>query len=370
MNPLSNYTTSKDNNFNLIRFVAASLVLVSHSFVLVNGRSGFEPLMSMVGLSLGRIAVDVFFIISGFLVTASLLLRNNLIAFAWNRVLRIYPALIIAVLFSALIIGGFFTTQSLPGFLTDPETYKFIIKNTTLVFGSHGTLNHVFEAAPYKNAVNISLWSLPWEVRMYGLLFILGIFYYFTSWLNKKKLTTIILSIGLISLIVHLANYHLQFLGNGRGLHIVRFLALFFTGASFYLLRDKIILSTHIASVMLVILFAGLFYRDAFFIFYYIFIAYIVLSMAYLPSGKIRKFNSVGDYSYGIYIYAFPVQQSLVAIYPSISIPIMIALSFVITFVLAFISWHVVEKNALKHKDKYVYIETIFKKYKFYNVNH
>ena len=188
MKLLSEYTVGRNNNFNLIRFAAAFMVLFSHSFVLIFGREGYEPLKSIIGFSLGDIAVDIFFIISGFLVTASLLLRNNLIAFAWNRFLRIYPALIIAVLFSVFIVGGLFTTLSTIDYLSDSETYKFLIKNTTLVFGSHIYLFHVFENAPYKNALNAPLWTLPWEVRMYGLLFIIGAFYYFINWFNKKKL--------------------------------------------------------------------------------------------------------------------------------------------------------------------------------------
>ena len=83
------------------------------------------------------------------------------------------------------------------------------------------------------------------------------------------------------------------------------------------------------------------------------------MSLAYIPSGAIRGFNKYGDYSYGMYIYAFPIQQSVAALIPGISVLAMIVISFIITFILAFISWHVVEKKMLKYKDKYVYIENL-----------
>ena len=80
----------------------------------------------------------------------------------------------------------------------------------------------------------------------------------------------------------------------------------------------------------------------------------MVFYLAYVPSGKIRRFNEIGDYSYGMYIYAFPVQQSIASLIPNVSIFTMILLSFFITFILAFLSWNCIEKKALKKKDSYI----------------
>ena len=96
-----------------MRFVAASLVLYSHSFPLAQGRGGAPDFFSSVlGMSVGQIAVDVFFVTSGFLVAGSLFNRSTILAFAWARILRIYPALIIAVLFCILVVGLFFTVNT------------------------------------------------------------------------------------------------------------------------------------------------------------------------------------------------------------------------------------------------------------------
>src|SRR6187455_1951063 len=88
---LSDFTQGKDNNFNLIRFLAALMVLVSHSFVLSTGRSQLEPFGALLGMNLGNMAVGVFFAASGFLVTGSLLSRQSFSDFVVARALRIYP---------------------------------------------------------------------------------------------------------------------------------------------------------------------------------------------------------------------------------------------------------------------------------------
>lgn len=102
---LSEYTNNRDNNFNLIRFIAASLVLYTHSYALVIGTGDAEPLRNSIGMTWGSIAVDVFFVISGFLIASSFFERNNIVAFVWARILRIYPALIVAIIFCVLIIN-------------------------------------------------------------------------------------------------------------------------------------------------------------------------------------------------------------------------------------------------------------------------
>jgi len=84
---------------------------------------------------------------------------------------------------------------------------------------------------------------------------------------------------------------------------------------------------------------------------YTITLPYLIFYIAYVPAGKIRLYNNFGDYSYGMYVYAYPVQQAVMAAYPSASLVEMIVYPFIITLVLAYFSWHIVEKKALALKN-------------------
>jgi peptidoglycan/LPS O-acetylase OafA/YrhL len=87
----------------------------------------------------------------------------------------------------------------------------------------------------------------------------------------------------------------------------------------------------------------------------------LVLALAYLPGGFIRHFNRFGDYSYGLYIYAFPVQQSIAALIPGVGVAAMIALSFVVSLLLSIMSWHLIEKRALALKGSYAKVQALFR---------
>jgi peptidoglycan/LPS O-acetylase OafA/YrhL len=126
--------------------LAAFAVLLSHSYALVLGTSAAEPLHDLLGMTPGTIAVDIFFITSGFLVTGSLLTRKNTFEFIWARFLRIYPALIVMVLPVTLALGLFFSSVPLMSFLTSKETLRFLAKNSTLINSEHHIIYRVFSS--------------------------------------------------------------------------------------------------------------------------------------------------------------------------------------------------------------------------------
>lgn len=354
---LSKYTISRDNNFNLIRFIAALLVLFSHSFALSTGSGDAEPLRAMIGMTWGSVAVDIFFITSGFLITSSYISRNNIIAFVWARFLRIYPALIMAVIFCVFFVGLWFTTLNTWEYLLNPQTHKFILKNSVLFFGVEYQLPGVFNDVPWKNAVNGSLWTLPYEVKMYVILaFVLSIVVYLGKWTTFITFKNALFLIGLFSIILYIANHFQPVLPE----QFVKLFYMFFIGAAFYVWRDRIRLSSTWFFIALSLLLVSTINKDVCFIFYCFLLPYLIFYVAYVPSGYVRKFNSIGDYSYGIYIYAFPVQQSMAAIIPDISVSTMIAYSFSITLILSVFSWHLIEKRFLRMKGAYIFIEELF----------
>lgn len=360
---LSHYANSRDNNFNLLRFVAATLVLVSHSFALAIGTGDVEPLRDTIGMSWGNIAVDVFFITSGFLIAGSFYARNNLIAFVWARLLRIYPGCFVAVLFCTLVVGAIYTELPLANFLTEAETWLFTIKNATLIFGIEYRLPGVFESNPYQFAVNGSLWTLPYELKMYILLALLAVLLNrYKERLGDRFVKLFFPLAAIFALTIHILIEFgvIGFPGFLYRLFTPKFIQLFsmfFIGTSFYIWRHSIPLSHSVAGIFSVLLLAATINHDLFLVVYTIVLPYLVFYLAYLPKGFVRKFNQYGDYSYGIYIYAFPVQQALAASFVGIDVITMIWASFLGTFLLSYLSWHFVEKQCLSMKDKYIVIQ-------------
>ena len=128
---------------------------------------------------------------------------------------------------------------------------------------------------------------------------------------------------------------------------------MFFTGSAFFVLRDRIVLSHSIFLAFLAGLLFSAHHPRWFFIVYMATLVYILFYIAYVPSGFIRAYNRLGDYSYGVYIYAFPVQQSIAASIRGVSVGPMVIYSSVIALILAALSWHLLEKHALKRKARF-----------------
>ena len=338
---LTEIKNSRDNNFNLLRFLAALMVLFGHSYALSKSHIAQEWLF-------GHVAVDIFFIISGYLVTASLFTRKSLWIFTKNRFLRIIPGLFIAMLFNVFIIGIFYTDIPILEYLKSGEIYHYIYANTTLLLDPiQMNLPGVFGGNPHPNTVNGSLWTLPWEVAMYILLFIIGIYALIEkpilSYNMVKKLFVLISVLGM-AVYAYYLYYHLDVNNSG-----VRFVAIFFTGGLLWIYRSHVLLSNRIFLGMLFFIFF-MFSSSYFLIVYSLLVGYIVLYLAYVPKGNIRYFNKLGDYSYGMYIYAFPIQQSYVASFPEITGFSLFLVSAITTLLFSVLSWHFIEKPALSLK--------------------
>lgn len=346
---LAEFTAGRDNNFNLIRMAAAYAVLVTHSFALAIGRGAAEPLHGTLGMTLGTIAVDIFFLTSGFLVSASLLTRRSTMEFLWARVLRIFPALFVMLLVTVFGIGLFFTTLSGPSYLTDPKLYKYFLKNLTLIGGVAYRLPGVFETTPFPNAVNGSLWTMPYELWMYGILAAVWVLWWPAPKIRRKAFeVSIIAGAAWAGVYVVLAHF-----GVTEQRLFWRLFFMFFTGSAFFVLRGRIILSHSVFIACLAGLLLSAYHPRLFSIVYIATLAYILFYIAYIPSGLIRAYNRLGDYSYGVYIYAFPVQQSIAASVSGVSVLSMAIYSSIITLILAALSWHLLEKHALKRKGRF-----------------
>ncbi len=341
---LGAHVGGRDNNFNLIRFLAATAVLFSHSYALSIGNPNAEPLRASLGVTLGQIAVDVFFMTSGFLVTASLIARKEVLTFAIARCLRIYPGLIVAIVLTTLVVGWNFTTLAPREFFSSTDTWRYVIKNSTMITGEAHMLPGAFETTPWRHLVNASLWTLPYELGMYCTLGVLWIV--LSALRSNRQLRWGVLCIAVTGLSAQLA------LHDSLSSNALRLTALFFVGSSLYTFRDAIPMSGAIFLALSAALLVSALDARWFNAVYLLSMPYLVLFLAYIPGGAVRRFNDFGDCSYGMYIYAWPVQQISAALLPKIEPLPMFAVSFVVTLALAFVSWRLVEKPALSLKGR------------------
>jgi peptidoglycan/LPS O-acetylase OafA/YrhL len=348
---LDTVSAGKDNNLNLLRVLAATAVLLSHSFVLSTGDPGAEPLRTRLGMPLGSIAVDVFFIVSGFLVTGSIWKSQSTIDFVVARVLRIFPGLLVMLALTVFVMGTALTTLDWSAYLSAKETRVYLAKCATLFFGAAYNLPGVFSENPYKNAVNGSLWTLPFEVKMYAILA--------AMWLASKaalRFRARAFALGCVASAVASGGYvAITYLVRGETSSFFWLFFMFFGGAACFVVRRHIHISRTVAlSLVVALVLAAAVSQKAFLAIYILSLPYITLYCAYGPAGWIRSYNAVGDFSYGIYIYAFPVQQALVAAMPSIApIPLFLC-SGIATLLLAMLSWFLIERKALSLKRRCV----------------
>ncbi len=355
---ISKYTNNRDNNFNIIRFIAAILVLYSHSYPLY-GYKFIGPVEQFFGKSWGGLAVHVFFISSGFLIMGSFVNSKSIGNFIVSRLLRIYPALIVSVLFCVFILGFSTTTVKAELYIKDNSIWDFLLYNSLLVVGNirYGLIG-VFSNIPYPNAVNGSLWTLPHEVKMYFYLLVsASILSLFSKLVIKQERETLFKYFYFLVFVVVLGVFFSKeyFELNNLTINTITLLIMFLIGVNFYNFKNKIQLKLeYLALAIFTLLFFAV-TNKIFFNYLYVFlIPYILFYCVYVPKGKIRNFNKIGDYSYGIYIYAFPIQQLVIYSFPKISFSLFIVISIVFTGILSMFSWHFIEKPALSMKKKIV----------------
>ena len=327
-------SAGRDNHFNLIRMIAASCVLVSHAYPISLGPGAVEPLAPWLqGLSLGTVSVYVFFAISGFFITKSFDRSSSHGRFLRARVLRLYPALVVVLALTVLIAGLFLTTVSGTTFWAAGPDY--MLHNLSL-FSLRYDLPGVFETNPYGPPINGSLWTLSHEVLCYAGVFLAGVL----GLLRAKWVLA-----GLL-LALMLAQFFLSVLP--LPLRLLTFLDLAFPfaiGTAFYVWRDRVPLRLSLAAGL-----AGLAVlahpTPLFHVVFVLALSYWVFLIGLARAPRLLAYNRLGDYSYGTYIYAFPMQQ-LVAFW-GVTVPVMnMALAFPLTLVMAVLSWHLIEKPAL-----------------------
>lgn len=281
--------------------------------------------------------VPMFFALSGFLVSGSAFRTRSLVPFLGLRALRIVPALFVEVTLSAVILGGLFTNLRLDEYYSSPRFYVYFLNIIGLI---HFELPGVF-SENLQPVVNANLWTLPSEFHSYAITSVLIA----SGLLFNRKIFTAIFAIVTLPLLY--ANLVTGFGEGPLGLEGITAVYYFFMGVTFFMWREKIVYSPALFGVALVASYVLMLSSHTVFI-YPALLTYITIfiGMTKLPQWAFLK---TGDYSYGIYLYGYPITQALIAASPTLrgNLLFLLPTAILSTSAFAFLSWHLVEKRVL-----------------------
>jgi len=338
------HNPDRNNNFNLLRILATVAVLVSHSYPISLGPGTPEPLDLVLDMSLGTLAVLSFFAISGYFISQSFDNSGSVVDFGIARVLRIYPGLLAVLVLTAFALGPVFTKADLMLYFSDRKTLLYIPRNL-LLWPLQYELPGVFGDNAYPGAINGSLWTLAYEVACYVMVAVVGIFGLAPN-LRRFAGFLIVYAVCYIAAFPLLrSNYsHLTILQN------IHLLALpFVIGMALFQFRQHVPLRLPILAVLCAA--SAISYQSPWF--HELFVlawSYGIFYFGFLKCQPLQIYNRLGDYSYGMYIYAFPIQQIIAALYKECTPLIMMMLSLPLTLFFAVLSWHGIEKRTLAQK--------------------
>jgi peptidoglycan/LPS O-acetylase OafA/YrhL len=336
----------KQNNLNAVRLFLALAVILSHASILSYGSEGefrgeFLATFNSGQMTIGQASVNLFFFISGILITASFLRNKNLQHFLINRFLRIYPAYIVAMIFSAAVIWIFcpdFRANVGRGF-----SWFFVFLRDCL-FLDYQSISwpSVFQSNPFPGRANASLWTIPWEFKCYLMVAFIGVFGLF-------KFRFLLLLATLFSYLVYSASHFTGWVIVGSQTEW-RFLTYYLLGMMVWLWRDKVPFSGILAIVCFIALIGAANFKPWFSVLFPLCGSYLALWVGY--SGPIQLFawTDHTDLSYGVYLFAFPIQQ-LLAMHELFRNPwLQFFVATPLALACALLSWTFIEKRFLQMK--------------------
>jgi peptidoglycan/LPS O-acetylase OafA/YrhL len=326
------------NNLTALRWLAALLVLYGHSYVLLGLP---KPIFLEWVPILGQIGVYIFFAISGYLVSQSWCQDPHVFRFLQRRALRIFPGLVVCTLLSVFVLGPIFTTLDLTTYFANQHTLGYF-SNIALYITYH--LPGVFANNLLPHAVNGSLWSLPVEFAMYLLLAVLGLCR-FKKW-----------GMALVVILFMAANIYWAFklpdqvVFYRTDLRQLAFCGVyFFVGVALHQFNLQKWFSLSNVCIALVVWLSFSDNLNHFIVASWFFLPFVVMAFGLSRQALLSRLTPI-DYSYGIYIYAFPVQQVVASYWPNMPLGSYLLVVGFVTLLLAAASWHWVEKPALAFK--------------------
>ncbi|MFF3216456.1 acyltransferase family protein [Streptomyces sp. NPDC002886] len=358
------------NSFGVLRLLLASSVVLSHVWPL--GWGPLDPLWKYSGqqTDVGKMAVIGFFVLSGFMITGSGA-RSTSGRYAWHRALRILPGLWGSLLVSSLIIVPFLYSYlhgSVGGYWNHPQGPVSYLQGTwNTSISTHWDIAGVLaegkaRGTNFDPGVNGALWSLKYEILCYVMVGVMA-----ASGVLTRARKLVPLSAALLGILIlrdwiaapslrgipgnMSAAVEVPFLGAMSVHFIIHLCFVFLIGATFQLYRDRVPVHDGLALLSAVVLGGSLAFGGVF-VFGYPAFAYLLLWLAIRLPRPFQKIGRKRDYSYGIYIYGFTVEQALALLgYAKYGKPVFLLLAMAGTLVLAALSWHLIESPAMKLKN-------------------
>lgn len=338
------------NNFDFIRLVAATLVIVGHAYALL----ALPGTPVFFRSSVSTFAVKVFFVLSGYLVVTSWLHDPHVLRFLVKRALRIWPALIAVVTLSAMVIGPLVTSLPLADYFAHPAFGRYF---ETIRFYVHFALPGVFETNIYPHAVNGSLWSLPAEIAMYFLVLACGVA---TMWFPRRAfvlvwggLTAIILAVHASVFVFGVSTFRPMVVYATSVQAVIEVAPYFMLGGCIALAGRRLPLRARVAVGLLAI---GMVLARSPWPVEPLLVpvtAYAVIALGTASFPVINQTGRFGDISYGVYLWGFPVAQTLSWRFGhDLSLGVHMALTILLTYGVALASWHLIERPALAFKPR------------------
>lgn len=330
------------NAFDLVRLFAAVAVIFGHSFYIFPTGGYSEPVTQLIQRNYtGTLAVGVFFFLSGILVTRSFALNASPARFLLMRASRIYPGAIICLAIISFVIGPVVTTIPILEYFTSRQVYCYFADHVSLlsIFPIQcWDLPGVFVENRIPSAPNGSLWTLTPEIVCYLYVLAFGV-------LGLAKTRFRILATLAAILLAHsIAPSAVLYFSDSEYSDILKVGLFFLAGVFAYSVRDILPINTLYALPLII---AAAFLQGTLIQEYVLYLALFYSVLVVSASTTVRRIELPGDYSYGVYIYGWPIQQTIAHFFPNLTSYPSNLISIPAALLAGYLSWTFVEKPAL-----------------------
>lgn len=331
----------RSNNYDFIRIAAAVSVIISHQFALF----GLPEPLVLQYQTLGGFGVLIFFAVSGYLVGHSWDSDPHLFRFAARRLLRIWPAFILIVLICVFLIGPVFTSDPIESYFGSKVTWSYF-QNLAFIFQPF--LPGVFSDSPVAYVPNGVYWTLPIEMFCYFMVAMLGI-------VGLMRFKWLMLALASVVSYWYYIYYDAQtaISTGGERFYYVQYATFFFYGVLLRKFREQWFERKLGVFIVLLLLSLWLYLCGARLLALFVLLPYAVNAFGEISTPLVRSFGRFGDPSYGLYIYAFPIQQIVLRLLGREGFfAEKLVLVIAITALVSLLSWHLLESPALKLKPR------------------